>query len=72
VKGKVMKADPKMVKVGRRTDRRYVCAAEGCEEELNEIVVKNADPFHSAECARAFHGVEILKARRGFTVASSD
>lgn len=65
-----MKRDPKMIKVSRG---KYVCANEGCEKELNPIVVKNLDPFCSTECCHAFHGVEITVRDRakGIFVGSS-
>lgn len=53
-----VKRDPKMVKVGRG---KYVCANEGCDKELNEVVVKNLDPFCSTDCCHAWHGVSIVK-----------
>ena len=66
----VIKRDPPMKRLGRG---RYVCALEGCEEELNEITIKNLDPFHAGECARAFHDVEIAinPTKRGVPVAAS-
>lgn len=62
-----MNRDPKMKK--RRG--KYVCALDGCEEPLNEIAVKNQDPFHQTDCARAYYGVPLVKPQRGEFVASS-
>ena len=33
------------------------CALKGCSKPLPRISVVHGDPFHSAECARAFYGV---------------
>ena len=66
-----IKPDPKMVRLGRSLPRRYKCAGEGCENELNEVTIKNEDPFCSTACAHAYHGVEITLPFKGQTVASS-
>lgn len=60
--------DPKMVKVGKGA---YVCAE--CGEPLNEVTVKNLDPFCSTSCAHAYHGVVIQTnpTGRGTPVGSS-
>lgn len=51
-----MKADPKM----RRVARAYVCAV--CEQPLNEVAVKNEDPFCTVTCCREFHGTQLPNA----------
>lgn len=33
------------------------CAVIGCGREIPEVAIDNGDPFHSAQCARRFHGV---------------
>lgn len=63
--------DPKMKKRSRARLSPYVCAREGCEEELNEVTIKNLDPFCSTKCAHEYHGVEITIPHQGQTVASS-
>jgi hypothetical protein len=67
----MMKRDPAMQGYGRGRNRFYICAAEGCEQRLNEVAVKNQDPFCSGPCARAYHGVEITLPGRGVYVGSS-
>ena len=59
-----MKADPKMVKIGRGKDAYFICALDGCEEELNDVTVKNDDPFHSVDCARSFHDAPLTPTPR--------
>lgn len=63
--------EPTMKKVGRGAKAHFVCALDGCGEPLNEITVKNGDPFHHTECARAYYGIPLPKPQRGVTVASS-
>lgn len=41
-----------MRRVGRG---QYVCALADCDKELNEVTVKNQDPFCSTVCANVFH-----------------
>lgn len=41
-----------MKRVGRG---RYVCALPDCGKPLNELTVKNEDPFHSTACANVWH-----------------
>lgn len=65
------KRDPRMRRVGRGKPAAYLCAAESCDEPLNEVTVKNDDPFCSAKCAHEYHGVEIQLPGRGYTVGSS-
>ena len=60
-----------MRRVGRNRPATYLCAAEGCDNELNEVTVKNLDPFCSTKCAHAYHGIEITLPGRGVLVASS-
>lgn len=69
----MLPADPKMRKLGRGRGVRplFLCSGPGCEEELNEVTVKNLDPFCSVKCAHAYHGVEIPLPFKGQTVASS-
>lgn len=62
------KRDPRMRRVGRG---QYVCAQEGCGKPLDELTVKNLDPFCSTKCCHAYHGVAIQMPGRGFTVGSS-
>ncbi len=64
--------EPSMKKVGRGSAVRFVCALDGCGEPLNEITVKNGDPFHHTACARAFHNVPLPRPQRGVPVASTD
>lgn len=66
-----MKRDPMMQGYGRGRHRFYICAADGCEQRLNEVTVKNQDPFCSTACAHTYHGVEIQMPGRGVTVGSS-
>lgn len=66
-----IKKDPQMRRVGRNRPATYLCAAEGCEQELNEVTIKNLDPFCSTNCAHNFHGVEIIMPYKGQPVASS-
>jgi hypothetical protein len=67
----ILPKDPKMGKKSRARNAPYVCALEGCEEELNEVTVKNLDPFCSTTHCNEYFGVEILKPRPGSTVGSS-
>jgi hypothetical protein len=62
-----IKRDPPMKRVGRG---RYDCV---CGQPLNEITVKNLDPWCSTACCHEFHGIEIPAnpTKRGATVASS-
>jgi predicted nucleic acid-binding Zn ribbon protein len=62
----MISADPKMKRV-----RKGVYACAQCGEELNEVTVKNDDPFCSTSCCHTYHGVEIQLPGRGYTVASS-
>lgn len=64
-----MLSDPRMQKVGRGKSATYLCAV--CDQELNEVTVKNIDPFCSTACAHAYHGVEIAVPFKGQTVAST-
>ena len=48
---------------------KYVCAE--CGTMLNEVTVKNEDPFCSTSCCHAYHGVWIQVPARGYTVGSS-
>jgi hypothetical protein len=66
-----IKRDPSMRRIGRKRPATYLCAGPGCENELNEITVKNLDPFCSTACAHEYHGVEIQMPGRGVTVGSS-
>lgn len=45
--------DPRM----KRREGKYVCAE--CGEMLNDVTVKNEDPFCSTGCCHAYHGIEI-------------
>ena len=49
----VKKPDPKR----RKLKGVFVCAV--CKKPLDEIVVRDGDPFCSVECCRAFHDTEI-------------
>jgi hypothetical protein len=60
--------DPRMKRIGRGV---YVCALPECGKRLEEITVKNEDPFCSVKCCHAYHGVEIQMPGRGVTVGSS-
>lgn len=62
-------ADPKMKR--SRPRGPFVCALEGCDQELNEDTVKNDDPFCSVACCHAYHGVEIQLPSRGKPVGAS-
>jgi hypothetical protein len=66
-----IKPDPKMVRLGRSLPPRYRCAAEGCTNELNEVTIKNVDPFCSTNCAKTWHGVDITIPGNGVFVGSS-
>lgn len=65
-----MKKDPPMKRVRRG---EYECALETCDNPLNEVTIKNQDPFCSTGCCHEWHGVEIQTnpTLRGPTVASS-
>ena len=60
-----------MRRVGRNRPATYLCAASECENELNEVTIKNQDPFCSTHCAHQYHGVEITMPGKGVRVASS-
>jgi hypothetical protein len=62
----VQKKDPQTKRV-----RKGVYACAKCGVELNEVTVKNQDPFCSVACCHAYHGVEILVPFQGVTVGSS-
>lgn len=66
-----IKRDPHMQGHGRGVNRFYVCAAEGCENRLNEVTVKNLDPFCSTSHCKEYHGVEIQLPKPGFPVGAS-
>lgn len=58
-----MRADPKMVKV----KGGYVCAVDATP--LNDVTVKNQDPFCSAGCANVWH--EFEPSSRRFTLGGN-
>jgi hypothetical protein len=47
--------EPKMKRIGRK---QYVCAGPECEKQLNELTVKNLDPFCSTSCVNAYYEFE--------------
>lgn len=59
-----MKRDPKMVKKGKR----FVCAQ--CGEPLNDLTVKNQDPFCRTACANGWHEFVPLSAQ--FTLSGHE
>lgn len=48
-----MKEDPKLVKKGGK----YICAV--CSAELNEVTIKNNDPFCGSMCCRIYHDTPV-------------
>jgi hypothetical protein len=50
---------------------QYVCAREECGKPLDELTVKNLDPFCSVKCCHAYYGVQIQMPGRGQFVAST-
>lgn len=46
-----------MKQVGRGVARIYVCVV--CDNPLNEVTIKNLDPFCSTACCHEYHGVSL-------------
>lgn len=46
-----------------RIRKDKICALRTCKEPLPELAEKYGDPFHSAECARAYHGQSLAPTR---------